>query len=451
MKIENFRIDSYEIKKSNSSKYVIYYCLCTLNDIANVVIKKRYSEFHSLSQDISKLKQTQKIEFPPKLVLNNFQSEKINHRKDQLDKYMNEILLIKEFNVPIRNFIYNGLIQLYSEKSLIFLCLGTSNCGKTTFCKQLSFDEYNIPNLNLDSILDDQLNYVKFLRKTIFYNLIETTKILISEKRNEFKDEKVLKFCEEFNESIKKHKDEIKIIDENRELLLFFWSNLEVITIFNSFNNSLNLIQNGSFYLIKNIERICSNNYKLTFNDILHSSRSTLGIVSNQSSKTLKILDTGGNRSERKKWKITFQDTNAILFFINTSSFSQKNLEDEITNKSDEEFNTYSEMINEEWISKKPIFLIFNMTDLFKKQIENGFDLKKFDSTFFKDFNGENTYNDILSFIKDKYLKIRSKNVTTFVTSGFDFERNLILLNKMLEKLNGNEIDTHYPYDPILE
>ena len=164
-----------------------------------------------------------------------------------------------------------------------------------------------------------------------------------------------------------------------------------------------------------------------------------------------RILDTGGNRSERKKWKITFQDTNCILFFINLSSFSQKNLEDEITSKSDEEFNTYSDMINEEWVSKKPIFLFLNMSDLFKKQIQNGFDVKKFESNFFKDFDGKNNFDDILSFIKGKYLKIRSENVVTFITSGFDLERNLILLNKMLEKLNGREIESHYPYDPILE
>jgi GTPase SAR1 family protein len=199
--------------------------------------------------------------------------------------------------------------------------------------------------------------------------------------------------------------------------------------------------------LVENIERITSKSYQMTFEDILHASRSTLGIVSNQISKNLKILDTGGHRSERKKWKITFQDANAILFFVNLSSFALKCFEDEKSNKADEDYNTYSEMVNEQWFKSKPIFLIFNMADLFASYLSK-FKLNE-SAECYKDFDGKNEYRECLDFIKQKYLDLRSENVNIFVTSGFDFERNLILTNKMVEKLNGNKIDSYFDYEPI--
>jgi hypothetical protein len=109
MKFSDFRIDSYgtyiqftkiDVIKASGNKYILYNCLCTINGVENVLIEKRYSEFLSLSQDISKFKYSSKIpEFPPKLVINNFQIEKIKQRKESLDKYMKEVTKIEEFKV----------------------------------------------------------------------------------------------------------------------------------------------------------------------------------------------------------------------------------------------------------------------------------------------------------------------------------------------------------------
>ena len=62
---------------------------------------------------------------------------------------------------------------------------------------------------------------------------------------------------------------------------------------------------------------------------------------------------------------------------------------------------------------------------------------------YFDDFDA--SLMNELEFIKKKFLDIRSENITVFITDGFNFERNSFLVDLLLKKLSGDELEEFYP------
>ena len=68
---------------------------------------------------------------------------------------------------------------------------------------------------------------------------------------------------------------------------------------------------------------------------------------------------------------------------------------------------------------------------------------------YFDDFDA--SLMNELEFIKKKFLDIRSENITVFITDGFNFERNSFLVDLLLKKLRGDELEEFYPYKHLLK
>lgn len=80
------------------------------------------------------------------------------------------------------------------------------------------------------------------------------------------------------------------------------------------------------------IDRMASQNYLPTDQDILRSRVKTTGITETMfqvGELTYRLFDVGGQRSERKKWIHCFENVTALVFLVSLSEYDQMLYEDE--------------------------------------------------------------------------------------------------------------------------
>lgn len=98
-------------------------------------------------------------------------------------------------------------------------------------------------------------------------------------------------------------------------------------------SNEYHLEDNTAYYL-NDLDRISAPEYIPTVEDILRSRDMTTGIVENKftfKELTFKMVDVGGQRSERKKWIHCFEGVTAIIFCVELSGYDLKLYEDNQT------------------------------------------------------------------------------------------------------------------------
>uniref|UniRef100_A0A6G3MHJ1 Guanine nucleotide-binding protein alpha-7 subunit (Trinotate prediction) n=1 Tax=Henneguya salminicola TaxID=69463 RepID=A0A6G3MHJ1_HENSL len=83
----------------------------------------------------------------------------------------------------------------------------------------------------------------------------------------------------------------------------------------------------------------------------------------------LRLIDIGGQRSERKKWVHCFEDLNAMIYVASLVDYCMVLEEDNMTNRLTESVKLFSAMCNNPYFSSIPIILFLNKKDLFDKKI----------------------------------------------------------------------------------
>jgi GTPase SAR1 family protein len=111
------------------------------------------------------------------------------------------------------------------------------------------------------------------------------------------------------------------------------------------------------------------------------------------------MVDVGGQRSERRKWIHCFTDVTAIIFCAASSEYDQKLYEDESTNRMMEALKLFKDITNSKWFRNTPIMLFLNKDDLFRTKIQ-----KVPLNVCFKNYTGDNSYDDAIGYIEDQFL-----------------------------------------------
>lgn len=121
------------------------------------------------------------------------------------------------------------------------------------------------------------------------------------------------------------------------------------------------------------IDRISQPNYIPIDQDVLRTRVKTTGITETKfliGDLTYRMLDVGGQRSERKKWIHCFDDVTAIIFMVAISEYDQVLFEDESVNRINESLMLFKSICAMDWFSQTSIILFMNKTDLFKKKLK---------------------------------------------------------------------------------
>jgi guanine nucleotide-binding protein G(i) subunit alpha len=118
------------------------------------------------------------------------------------------------------------------------------------------------------------------------------------------------------------------------------------------------------FFTDQGMGRFALPQYAPTFEDVLYCRRKTVGILEAEFKRDELVYhfqDVGGQRSERKKWKQSFGNTDALIFIISVSEFDQLCYEDNETNRMIESLELFESTINSVEFLNKPIFVFFNV------------------------------------------------------------------------------------------
>ncbi|EQL02813.1 Guanine nucleotide binding protein (G-protein), alpha subunit [Ophiocordyceps sinensis CO18] len=125
-------------------------------------------------------------------------------------------------------------------------------------------------------------------------------------------------------------------------------------------------------YFINNIDRIWADGYVPDNQDLLRSRSRTVGIHESEFDLgrwTYRMVDVGGQRSERKKWIHCFENVHCLLFLVAISGYNQCLLEDRGRNQMREALLLWESIANSYWFTESAIILFLNKMDLFKDKL----------------------------------------------------------------------------------
>ncbi|XP_075760079.1 guanine nucleotide-binding protein subunit alpha-13 isoform X2 [Pelodiscus sinensis] len=97
-----------------------------------------------------------------------------------------------------------------------------------------------------------------------------------------------------------------------------------------------------------------------------------------------KMVDVGGQRSERKRWFECFDSVTSILFLVSSSEFDQVLMEDRLTNRLTESLNIFETIVNNRVFNNVSIILFLNKTDLLEEKVQ-----KVSIKNYFPEFEGD--------------------------------------------------------------
>jgi len=161
-------------------------------------------------------------------------------------------------------------------------------------------------------------------------------------------------------------------------------------------------LNDSAGYYFDAIGRLVHPDYVPTLPDLLRSRTKTTGIIETEfkiNGVPFRMVDVGGQRSERKKWMYCFQDVTAVIFCVAMSEYDLNLYEDDRTNRMHESLKLFKEIANTKWFMNTSIILFLNKKDLFMEKIKR-VDL----SCAFPEYKGGLNYENGSNFIKTIFL-----------------------------------------------
>eukprot|EP01084_Bolivina_argentea_P121396 215111_1 len=321
--------------------------------------------------------------------------------------------------------------KVVSDRNLKkILLLGTSNAGKTTICKQLRriYSENSTRELNLKygstndlkrSIYDNvrwQMIEIVRLCERLGYQLDEDAK-----QSGSYLDTLRTDFV--FNKQVAYHIQRL-------------WDNVFIKLAFTQKDN-LSIVDSAEHFF-NSLDRMSQTNYKPTMEDTLLVRVPTTGTIRSTiivDSMTYHLYDTGGERAERNKWIHCMENVSVMLYVADLSCFDQGLYEIHTQNAMHETIYVWSDLLNCRFLRLSTIVLFLNKCDLFRNKLEQkGKDLR----ISFGHYDGNNSYDDAIEYIKNVFLKLDTKHNRTIyphVTCAIDENSIIRVFNQVHEEL----------------
>ncbi|RDL41329.1 Transducin (Alpha subunit), insertion [Venustampulla echinocandica] len=144
---------------------------------------------------------------------------------------------------------------------------------------------------------------------------------------------------------------------------------------------------------------------------------------------SFKLTDTGGERSERKKWIHAFENISIVIFAVDISAYDLGLYEDLHGNRLEEDLSLFESIAGSKWFVKSQIILLFTKMDILEAKIK-----KVPIEMYCPDFTGNgNSLEDVKSYIERRFLAVISnpeRTVRTIFASfvnGYNSSAKLVL------------------------
>ncbi|CAG7994005.1 unnamed protein product [Penicillium salamii] len=182
-------------------------------------------------------------------------------------------------------------------------------------------------------------------------------------------------------------------------------------------------LHDNLYYFFESLDRIFAPGWLPDNQDMLQARLRTTGITETLfelGQMNFRMMDVGGQRSERKKWIHCFEGVQCLLFMVALSGYDQCLVEDQNAvsarsfkslrlstylksqNQMHEAMMLFESLVNGEWFKRKPIILFLNKIDLFKGKLA----ISPI-SNHFPDYTGSDTdYDAAAQYFADRFRGI---------------------------------------------
>jgi len=194
-------------------------------------------------------------------------------------------------------------------------------------------------------------------------------------------------------------------------------------------------IGDSTGYFLENLPRIAGGEYLPSSQDIVRARSRTTGVKETQfplDGYVFRIVDVGGQRSERRKWAGCFEDVTAVIFCVSLSEYDMTLAEDSTQNRMHESLLLFKQICNNHFFANTAIIIFLNKRDLFQEKITR-IDLK----VCFPDYAGGLSYDNATNFINKQFLTMNEnpkKLLYTHLTCATDTD-NIVVVFKAVKDI----------------
>jgi GTPase SAR1 family protein len=309
------------------------------------------------------------------------------------------------------------MVKDCSNLSARILLLGSGDTGKSTFLKQMKLLHFqDLPTIEVNRTICT-------VRQTLF----DATKAMLPHCIDKLTDD-----AKQIGENLlNDHTPEptLEILHQVKRL----WDTKELKQVFAARSKLKLDIDSNLDHFFNRISIVATENYVPTTEDMLFSRVKTTGV--NQVSLTIKrkdlrgdeiqfqieLIDTGGQKSERRKWLHHFQNVDVVIYFSSLEGYTL-DMHEEATNRLTDDLQLFSQLQSmSDVLQQKNWYLFLNKVDLFEKSL-------KIDplSNHFPDIPPErgSDLNYCTKYI-EKLFRDRwvGENLTTFTTNLLETKR----------------------------
>ena len=181
-------------------------------------------------------------------------------------------------------------------------------------------------------------------------------------------------------------------------------------------------LPDSTHYFVESLPRIGMPDYCPTKEDVLHCRVKTSAITEFAFSiddYRFKVIDVGGQRSERRRWIHCFEDVTAVIFVASLAEYDQQLVEQEGVNRMEESLRLFDEVCNSPWFANTSLILFLNKSDIFREKIKH-VDL----NVAFPDYTGGCDHDQAQQYIERRFLALNrdpaSRHVYRHVTCATD-------------------------------
>uniref|UniRef100_A0A3Q0RR88 Guanine nucleotide binding protein (G protein), alpha 13b n=1 Tax=Amphilophus citrinellus TaxID=61819 RepID=A0A3Q0RR88_AMPCI len=244
--------------------------------------------------------------------------------------------------------------KTYVKRLVKILLLGAGESGKSTFLKQMRI----IHGQDFDQHAREEF------KATIYSNVIKGIRVLVDAR------EKLhIQWGDEDNQQ---HGDTMMAFDTRSSKMAS--GQLETSVFLQYLPAIRALWADSGIQNAYDRRREFQLDYLPSQQDILLARKPTKGIHEYDfeiKNVPFKMVDVGGQRSERRRWFECFDSVTSILFLVSSSEYDQVLMEDRQTNRLRESLNIFETIVNNRVFNNVSIILFLNKTDLLEEKVKN--------------------------------------------------------------------------------
>nr|XP_003216574.2 PREDICTED: guanine nucleotide-binding protein subunit alpha-14 [Anolis carolinensis] len=248
-----------------------------------------------------------------------------------------------------------------ARKELKLLLLGTGESGKSTFIKQMRIIH------GTGYTEEDRKGFQKLVYQNI-YSAMQAMIRAMDALQIPYSSEQ----CKENGQMIEKvDVDKVTTLESKHvEAIKRLWEDLGIQECYDR-RREYQLSDSAKYYL-SDLDRIAMPSFLPTEQDVLRVRVPTTGIIEypfELENIIFRMVDVGGQRSERRKWIHCFESVTSIIFLVALSEYDQVLAESDNENRLEESKALFKTIITYPWFSNSSIILFLNKKDLLEEKI----------------------------------------------------------------------------------